>query len=350
MVAFILRRLVALLSTMFLVTLIVFFLIWQLPAEDRLQVYIPNVASNIAMNPAKLAQFEKSEIARRGLDDPFPVQYVYWITHVLVGDWGFSPVWGQGVLPGILSRAPATAELAIAAMIPSLGLAIVLGKLSAQHRNRLSDYAIRGAAFAAWGFPPYILALMLLNVFYVNLGWFPPGQLTTSGSIAVLSPLFRSFTGMYLIDSLLNGNLTLFLDSLQHLVLPATVLALAQWALFTRVLRSSLIAELGQDYVTMARAKGLPERAVVGVHAWRNAIIPVISVGTTAVSLSITNIAVVEIIFNFNGLARSATLAMLQLDVPVAVGATVFTCLVTVLSSFIGDILYGLFDPRVRAV
>ncbi len=349
MIAFILRRLVALLLIMFLVTLIVFFLIWQLPVEDRLQVYLPTIPSNIGLDPVKLAQFEQSVIERRGLDDPFPVQYVYWTSHLLVGDWGYSPVWKQGVLPGILTRAPATAELALAAMLPSLGLAIVLGSLSAHHRNRLADYAIRGAAFAAWGFPPFILSLVLLNVFYVNLGWFPLGRLTSSGSIVVLSPQFRSFTGMYLVDSLLNGNLSLFLEALQHLVLPATVLALAQWALFTRVMRSALIAELDQDYVTMARAKGLPERAVVGVHARRNAILPVISVGSTAVSLSITNIAVVEIIFNFNGLARSATLAMLQLDTPVAVGVTIFTCLVTVLSSLIGDILYGWFDPRVRA-
>ncbi len=349
MIAFILRRLVALLLIMFFVTLIVFFMIWQLPVEDRLQVYLPTIPSSIGMDPVKLAQFERSVIERRGLDDPFPVQYVYWTSHLLAGDWGYSPVWKQAVLPGILSRAPATAELALAAMIPSLGLAIVLGSLSAQRRNRLTDYAIRGAAFAAWGFPPFILSLMLLNVFYVNLGWFPLGRLSSSSSIIVLSPQFHSYTGMYLVDALLNGNLPLFLEALQHLVLPATVLALGQWALFTRVMRSALIAELDQDYVTLARAKGLAERVVVGVHARRNAILPVISIAGTAVSLSITSIAVVEIIFNFNGLARSATLAMLQLDTPVAVGVTIFTCLVTVLSSLIADILYGLFDPRIRA-
>jgi ABC-type dipeptide/oligopeptide/nickel transport system permease component len=153
---------------------------------------------------------------------------------------------------------------------------------------------------------------------------------------------------MYTVDALLNLDLRLFWDALRHLVLPAISLALAEWALLTRIMRSSMLEVLRQDYVTTARSKGVPESQVFRRHVRRNALLPVISTGGVAVGMLMSGIVVIESVFNINGVGSAAAEAMAGTDVPVAVGFAVFTCVVTVLGSLVADLLYAVADPRVR--
>ena len=347
MVKYVLRRLLILPFLMLLVTSILFLMILQLPAEQRVMVYVPSV--NPHLEPEEYMELLQTLIERHGLRDPFLVQYVRWLRNLIEGQqWGYSPYWRQPVLEGLWQRAPATVELVFFAMVPSVILALVLGSLAARYRGRFLDYLVRTAAFVGWAFPSFIIGLLLMNVFYVWLGWFPPGRLSTWASAVAHSADFRPYTRMYTVDALLNGNVKLFGDAVRHLVLPGITLAAAQWALLTRIMRASLLEALGQDYVTTARAKGLHERRVVGLHARRNAVLPVISAAGISAAMLLSGVVVIELLFDINGVGRWATQAILHADIPVAVGFALFSCTVTVLASFVADILYAVVDPRVR--
>ena len=319
---------------------------WQLPLEMRAAVYVPH--TNRFLLPDEERELVEGTIERHGLDKPFPVQYVKWLRHLVTGQWGYSPAWQQPVLEGLLQRAPATAELAITAMVPSVILAVVIGSVASKHSNRFPDHFVRAATFVGWAFPAFILGLMLMNIFYAWLDWFPPMRLSIWAGTVVHSEEFRSYTGMYTVDALLNLELRVFWDAVRHLVLPAVSLALAEWALLTRIMRSSMLEALRQDFITTARSKGVPERRVVNLHARRNALLPVISAGGVATSLLMSGIVVIESVFSINGIGSASAEAMLRADITVAQGFTIFTCMVTVVASLVADLLYAFVDPRVR--
>jgi peptide/nickel transport system permease protein len=346
MLKYAVRRLLLLPVILFVVTLILFFLIFRLPVEQRVMIYIPSTRSNLT--DERFQALIKAQIERYGLDDPWPVQYARWIHELVADGWGYSPTWRQTVLAGIRQRLPATLELALYAMLPAILLAVLLGSAAARRHHRLPDHLIQATSFVAWAFPPFILALLLLNIFYAGLGWFPPERMAPSTSLLIATGGLKSYTGLLTVDALLNWEPAIFLDALRHLVLPAFTLALTEWALLARIMRSSLIGVLHKDYVTTARAKGLPEGTVVGRHARRNAVLPVISAGGMATSLLISGIVVVEAIFNYPGVGRWAVQGILNTDVPVAVGFAILSCIITVFASLVADLLYALVDPRVR--
>ncbi len=343
---FIARRLLTLPAILLLVTFILFALMWQLPVEQRAKIYMPSIKPNASEEEVErlMAQI----IARRGLDQPAYIQYLSWLRNLARGEWGYSPMWRQDVLRGLLSRAPATLELVLAAMIPAVGLALLLGPLAARYEYRLPDQIIRIVASVAWSFPAFILGLLLMNVFYAWLGWFPPERWSDWAGQVAQSTSFRWYTRLYALDALLNGRLDLFVDALRHLVLPAATLAVAQWALMTRVLRAATLDALSQDYILAARAKGLPERYVIARHARRNALLPLISMAGVAASLLITGTVVVELVFSYPGVGRAAVQAILASDVPVAVGFALFSGVITIVASLVADVLYAVADPRVR--
>jgi peptide/nickel transport system permease protein len=227
LIQYILRRLLILPLIIFLVTLILFFLMWQLPLEMRVQVYVPHT-NKFLMPDEEQALIERS-IRIHDLDRPWPVMYVRWLRMLVTGEWGHSPAWQQPVLQGLLQRAPATAELVLTSMVPCIILAVVSGTLASRYGNRFPDHFVRAATFVGWAFPSFILGLILLNVFYGWLDWFPPMRLSMWAGTVVHSDQFTSYTGMYTVDALLNLDLRLFWDALRHLVLPAVCLAFADW-------------------------------------------------------------------------------------------------------------------------
>jgi peptide/nickel transport system permease protein len=346
MLKFIVRRLLVLPVIVLFMTSVLFLLMLQIPAEQRAELYLGS--GNPHLTEAQRAKILEQTIERYGLDQPWLVQYGWWLRKLVTGDWGYSPTWRQGVLAGLLQRAPASLELTLFAMIPAALLAVGLGTLAAQRRGRIPDHMVRAAAFVAWAFPPFILALILMNLLYAWTGWLPPERMSQWASALVNSDKFHSYTGLLTVDALLNGNLRLLGDAVRHLVLPAFTLALAEWALLTRIMRSSLLDVMGQDYITTARAKGVHEGDIMARHARRNAILPLISAGGFLTAMLITGLVVIEAIFNFRGIGGSAVDAVLNLDVPVALGFAVFCCIVTVLANLVADILYAVVDPRVR--
>jgi peptide/nickel transport system permease protein len=189
---------------------------------------------------------------------------------------------------------------------------------------------------------------MAMNILYAWMGWFPPERLSIWAVPVVQAETFTTYTGMYTVDALINGNWEIFVDALRHLVLPGLTLSIVAWALFTRVMRDSLLEELHRDYITTARAKGLREGRIIRVHARHNAILPVISTTGTAMSVFLGTIVVAETLFSFNGIGRWAAMAIIFSDVPAAVGFTLFTAIAVVLSSLAADVLYAIVDPRVR--
>lgn len=228
MLPFIIRRLLILPVIIFFVTVILFSLILQLPSELRAEVYMPSVRPSITME--ERAEMVRKIIERYGLDDPFPVQYVTWVRNLVSGEWGYSPTWQQPVLEGLLRRTPASVELAIAAMIPAVILALTLGGLSAKRYNQLPDHLIRSVTFVGWAFPSFILGLIQLTLLYAWTDWFPPERISMWAKPLVQGEGFHTFTGMLTIDALLNGNFKIFVDALRHLVLPGLTLAFGQWA------------------------------------------------------------------------------------------------------------------------
>ena len=346
MVFYILRRLLTLPLMLFLISAVLFFFILLIPVEQRAQAYLP------AGNAGKTAEQEQAVmqavIDKYGLDQPFPVQYIKWLQNLGRGDWGFSKDSRQPVMEVLLQRFPATLEMMLFALIPSVFLSIWLGERAAFNHNRWIDNLIRGGTSLGWAFPPFILGLILLNIFYAWQGWFPPMRLSLWASILVKSEAFRAYTGFFTLDALLNGNLELFMDALNHLVLPVLTLALVQTALLTRVMRASTLDVMKRDYLVTARAKGLSEDRIFRQHARPNAILPVVSTAGIAIPMWLSSVVVIEVIFHFEGVGFWAARAAQGLEIPAVVGFVLFSCTLTVLISLGIDILYMVLNPLVR--
>jgi len=346
MIKYILRRTLALPVIMLIVSIILFSLISKIPPEQRVSIYLPSYNPHITED--QYQELIQITIQRYGLDQPFHVQYLKWLTRFFQGDWGYSPAWHQTVLEGFKNRAPATIELTLFSIIPTLIFAILAGVYAAKHENRLEDQMIRGFTILFWAIPPFILGLILMNFLYAKLHFFPPERLSVWASRVITSDGYSQYTGFITIDALLNQNFNLFLDAIRHLILPGLCLSLVQWALYTRLMRSSLLDVLKQDYITTARSKGIEENIVTTIHAGRNAVIPFISVTSMSASLFLSNLMVIETLFNFNGICRWALRSALVYEIPVVSMFALVMCTVVVFSSLLADILYVIIDPRIR--
>jgi peptide/nickel transport system permease protein len=299
-------------------------------------------------------------IKKYGLDDPVPVQYWRWMTGtknsetgemeggVLRGNLGWSKT-GKGTVWEVISRRlPATAELALWTAIPMVGIGIYLGIVSAVNHNKLIDQVLRVFSIVGWSIPVFVFGLIVLLFFYAKLGWFPPGRLSDWAIQIVQGTEFIRYTNMYSIDSLLNGRLDIFWDSIRHLILPVTTLAYLDWAYLLRVTRSSMLDTLNQDYMTTARAKGLSERKVISRHAVPNALIPVVTVGALMLIALLNGVVITETIFNIPGMGSFLAEAALSLDVVSVLGVTMFNCFILLIGNLLVDIMYGVIDPRIR--
>lgn len=359
MVNYIVRRLLQLPLILFGVTVLVFAMLSLLSPYERLGLYLPDrpERGNI-----------QGMIELYGLDDPIPVQYARWLLGddylglypegaekanasrgVLRGDLGFSFIGHQPVADAIGQYFPATLELTLWTIIPLLGVGIQLGVWSAVNHDKFVDHVLRIFAIVGWSFPTYVFGLLVLMIFYAQLDWFPAGRLSEWATRVVLDPnQFNAVTGMYSFDALLNGRLDIFWDSLRHLILPVITLSYLWWAQILRVTRSSMLEALRQDYVTTARAKGLPERVVIQRHVQRNAMIPVATIGGLIIIGLMSGVVITETVFNIRGLGYFFADSALHLDVISVLGFTLFYSALVVLGNLAADITYAFLDPRVR--
>jgi peptide/nickel transport system permease protein len=312
MVTFLGRRLLATAALLFLVSLIVFLLVHALPGDPALLFLGEEVDKDT------LAKFR----AKLGFDRPLPLQYLEWLGRAVQGDLGRSLRTNQPVTHAIVERLPVTLELMVAALIVSLAIAVPMGILSAVKRNSGVDLA--GTLFALVGFsmPGFWLGLMLIYVFALVLRWLPP-----SGFVTLTAGLP---------------------DNLRSLVLPAITLGTALAAVVTRQLRSGMLEVLRQDYVRTAQAKGLAQRAVVGKHALKNALISVVTVIGLQIGGLLGNTIITETLFALPGVGRLMIDSIFSRDFFVVQGVILFLAGGYVVTNLLVDIVYSWLDPRIR--
>ncbi len=331
--AFILRRLFAVIPVLFGVTLCVFIISHAIPGDP---------ATLIA---GQKASEETIENIRRiyGLDRPLHEQYIRYMGDLLHGDLGLSIRNQRPVTEDLGDYFPATLELALAAMLLCLLVGVPLGILAAVKRNRLADHLTRVFSVIGVSTPVFWLGLMLLLLFYRNLGVLPG-----SGRLGILLSPPASITGMYTLDALLTGNWAVLGDALAHLVLPAFCLSYVYLAIITRIVRSSMIHSLEQDYVVTARANGLSEFRVIGRHALKNSLIPTITIAGLSIGELLGGAILTETIFGWPGMGKYVVDSVNSLDFPAIMGFTLVVSLAYVFINLCVDVLYALVNPQIR--
>jgi peptide/nickel transport system permease protein len=280
---------------------------------------------------------------RWGLDKNLFEQYGLYIGNLLHGDMGTSFRTKTAVLSDISTRLPATLELAFCALIIAVLVGIALGVLAARNKGRLVDGALRVFALAGSSLPVFWVGLVFLFIFYASLGIAPgPGRLTAR----VAPP--EHVTGFYTVDSLLAGDPALFVDALQHLIMPAFIMSLALLGTVIRLVRAQMLEEQNADYVRTARAKGMTAGQVLNRHVLKNAVTPVITVVGISVGILIMGAVLIETIFSWNGIGTYAVESSRTLDFPAITGVCLVGGVIFLLSNLIADVVYAVIDPRVR--
>jgi ABC-type dipeptide/oligopeptide/nickel transport system permease component len=285
--------------------------------------------------------------AAHGLDQPLPVQFFLYLVSLLSGDWGYSQTAHLSVLDAIGQFFPATIELSIAAMIIAVVVGIPLGILSATRKDKLADHVTRVFALAGVSMPIFWFALMLKYVLFFQFSEWGLPHLPSAGRYTEYLH-YTPITGFVLVDSLITGNFALFFDGFAHIIMPAIALGYLSLAIITRMMRSSMLEVLREDYITLARSKGLTERVVVYKHALRNAMIPTITVIGLAFGGLLAGAVLTETIFSWPGLGRWSTQAIMTSDIPSISAFVLIVAIVFVTANLVVDLIYGALDPRIR--
>jgi dipeptide transport system permease protein len=340
LVAYIVRRLLLMVLVLIGVSLLVFTVMMLLPPGQRVAVYV----TNEKISP----QAMDSLIAKYGLKDPAPVQYLRWISHILHGEVGYSVTAGAPVLEGFAQFFPTTLEMVIYATPLIILVGIVLGTLGAVHKDKPADHATRVLAIIGYSLPSFWLGLLLLMVFYGFLGFFPPGSVSADVKNIITADTFHRYTRMTTIDAILNWRWDVFLDGIYRMVLPVLNLVVINSALIMRLMRSSMLEALGQDYMMTARAKGADRKTLFRRHARRNALLPVITVSGLTFAGLMSGLVITETIFDRKGIGWWMARAALQLDVAAIMFNVLFLGTIYVVINLIVDIIYAYVDPRIR--
>lgn len=334
MLRYLTSRIVATVIMALLATLIVFLIVSLVPGDPVLS----QLGDMAASNP----EIVKAYRAKWGLDLPLHEQYGIFLTRLLSGDLGISITSQRPVMADIAQYAPATIELGTIAFILSVVIGVPFGIAAAVARDSWIDHGARFISLIGVSSPVFWLAFIMLTIFY---GWLQiapgPGRLDP---IDLPPP---RVTGAFLIDSALASRWDLLHTAVAHLVLPSIVLCAATLGLITRTTRASMLDTLGQDYVRVARAKGLKERAVIIAHALPNALIPVVTLGGLAYANLLTGTVMTETIFSWPGLGLYTFRSALALDIPAIMGMTLVFAFVYLLINLLVDLSYAMLDPRV---
>lgn len=313
MSTFVLRRLVQTIPILIGISAVTFALINVLPGDPLVAIAGEN--PEVQLSPSAIAALK----ADYGLDQPLPIQYLRYLGRLAHGDLGRSYRTRQQVLPTVLSRMPATLQLAAASLFVSLLIAFPLGILSAVKRGTWFDGFSILFATTGVSVPTFWAGLMLIVLFAVKLGWLPSSGFGDAGP-----------------------------DRLKHLILPAFTLGAAGAGLMTRLIRSSMLEALDQEYLITARAKGLQERTILLRHALRNAGLPVVTLLGVQIGSLLSGSVVIESIFAWPGVGRLAFDSIGRRDLPMVQGVVLLSSLVFLVINLCVDLAYGLLDPRIR--
>jgi dipeptide transport system permease protein len=277
-----------------------------------------------------------------GFDRPVLVQYAIYIGRLLHGDFGRSVITHEPVLREFRALFPATIELGVSAILLALAIGLPAGMLAAVKRNSILDHGVMGVSLTGYSMPIFWWGLLLILLCSVQLGLTP-----VSGRIGVLY-FIEPVTGFLLIDTLLSDEKGAFVSAVQHLILPTIVLGTVPLAVIARMTRSAMLEVLGEDYIRTARAKGLPPSRVIGLHALRNALIPVVTVIGLQVSVLFTGAILTETIFSWPGVGKWLIEAINRRDYPVLQGGALLIGIVVMAINLLVDVLYGTINPRIR--
>ena len=315
MIAYTIRRLLQMLPLLFGISIVLFAVIQAAPGGPEGAL----LESGRFIDPAVIEAYRE----RLGVDQPVHIQYLRWLTAAISGDLGTSFSTTRPVAEMIVERLPATLELMGAAFLFAAIVAIFLGIVSAVNQYSWFDHLGTGISFVGIAMPVFWFALILQLVFGVFLGWLPIAGTETIGASS-------------------------FGDHLLHLILPTIVLSFNYIAGWSRYLRSSLLGVLRADYVRTARAKGLPEHRVIGVHALRNSLIPLLSIMALNLSSLFSGAVITETVFAWPGIGRLFVQAMFARDYPLLMGILMLGSLMVIVFNLVADLLYGTLDPRIR--
>jgi peptide/nickel transport system permease protein len=312
MTAYVARRVIAVVPVLFGISVLVFLMVHLIPG-DVAQILLGTQATD-----------QQIETMRRtfGLDRPLPVQYLDWVSHILQGDFGVSFRTNRPVLPDLISRFGVTLQLTLVSMIVALVVAIPLGVASAANRGRGSDAIARVLALLGLSIPNFWLGTLLILFVSLVLHWLPP-----VGFVSLLDNPWLA---------------------VQTLILPSLALGTAVAAFIMRLVRSSLLEVLRQDYVRTARAKGLRDQTVLYRHALKNAFIPVLTVIGVQVGYLLGGAVIIESIFSLPGMGRFLLDSISNRDYSIVQGGVLFIALIFSLVNLSVDLLYGWLDPRIR--
>lgn len=312
MIAFLCKRILILIATLFLVSGVIFLVLRVIPGDPA------QIILGVQATPETLADLR----SKLGLDLPWIVQYGSWLGGLLRGDFGRSIAYDVPIASLILSRLEVTVPLAFLSILFAVLFSIPLGIYAATRRNQAGDYGVMLFAQIGLAVPQFWAGILLILFFAVHLQWFSAGGFKSFGE----SPLL----------------------ALKSLLLPALSLGLIRAAVLARLTRSCMLDILGEDYIRTARAKGLAERVVVYKHGLRNALIPVITILGLQMGELLAGAIVIENVFHLPGLGRLVFLAIGQRDLPVVQGVGLLIAFIIVIVNFLVDISYGVADPRIR--
>jgi dipeptide transport system permease protein len=334
MLRFLLKRLALTVPT-FVALMFVTFLMLRLVPGDPVEVRL----GEHGITPERHAKL----IHEMGLDQPIWKQFLDYMWGLLHGDFGISTITRNPVLHEFAQLFPATIELSLCAMIFAIAVGVPAGVIAAAKRGGIYDQTLMGIALTGYSMPIFWWGLILILVMSNWLHLTP-----VSGRINLIKYYYPQVTGFMLIDSLLSGKKGAFADAVQHLILPTIVLGTVPLAIIARMTRSSMLEVLEEDYVRTARAKGLPIYRVVGIHALRNALIPVVTVIGLSVGTLLAGAVLTETIFSWPGVGKWLIESIGRRDYPALQGGIMLISSIVILVNLIVDLLYGLINPRIR--
>lgn len=319
MARYILRRLLISMPVLLGITVITFFMLRM--SGDPMAVY----ASNPSVTAEDLIRLEKTY----GFDRPLYVQYLYWLRNIVTGDWGQSFLTHQDVLKMIIERLPNTLILMVTAFVFTLIASVILGLYTATHQYSIGDYLVTAFSFFGYSMPSFWFGLMLIIIFAVKFKEYGWPSLPAAGMFPIREE-------------------PSFVELLRHMILPVAVLSLASIARYTRYLRSSVLEVLNQDYIRTAKAKGLANGVVVWKHAFKNAVIPLLTLIMLDIPFLFGGALITEQVFAWPGMGRMYWEHAVWVDYPVLMGILVLTSIMVVVCNLIADISYAFVDPRIK--
>lgn len=347
MLRFVVHRLVTTIPVLIGIVVVVFVLARVIPGDPCTATYGEKAT------PAVCAEFNQ----KNGLDRPIPVQLGTYMGNVATGDLGRSVSQGRTVSQLLIERMPITIELAVNALIFAVAVGIPLGVIAAYRRGSAADVASMIGANVGVSMPVFWLGLMLQFIFAQQLGWLPPSGRLPAGVISTPfyekygwgeNGVFEFLSNFESFNALITGQWSLLWDATRYMILPAIALGTIPLAIVARMTRSSLLDNLGLDYVRTARAKGLREFLVVRRHAMRNSLLPVVTVIGLSMGALVGGAVLTETIFNLTGVGKTLFDAISARDYAVVQGFTLVIAVAFVLVNLLTDIVYTFLDPRVR--